>query len=138
MSQPRKTPQLRLEKKEIKKIAQSLDEDQRNTILLTYKNEIETIKLDQAVKSQSDKKSARRRNFAKKENSAEQLEALQQRLDQNKDLQFLVRLAEYRNEQNDPESNVVLTKFKRIDGIQKAINQKSETLATVVSKVEPL
>ena len=138
MSQPRKTPQLRLEKKEIKKLAQSLDEDQRNTILLTYKNEIETIKLDQAVKSQSDKKSARRRNFAKKENSAEQLEALQQRLDQNKDLQFLVRLAEYRNEQNDPESNVVLTKFKRIDGIQKAINQKSETLATVVSKVEPL
>ena len=105
---------------------------------MTYKNEIEAIKLDQAANSQYDKKSARRRNFAKKENSAEQLEALQQRLDQNKDLQFLVRLAEYRNEQNDPESNVVLTKFKRIDGIQKAINQKSETLATVVSKVEPL
>ena len=105
---------------------------------MSYKNEIEAIKLDKAVKDQSDQKSARRRNFAKKENSAEQLEALQQRLDQNKDLQFLVRLAEYRNEQNDPESNAVLTKFKRIDGIQKAINQKSETLATVESKVEPL
>ncbi len=73
------------------------------------------------VKNTPDVKSTRRRNFAKKENSEEQIEALQQRLDQDKDLQFLVRLAEYRNEQNDPETNVVLTKFKRIDGIQKVI-----------------